>query len=125
MDRGFGPDGPFGPDVPRRVFLEPAGFPHHGGPGALAWAIFALVLALVVGFALAALLGFATRRQVQWRLAPAGEPRFGPPDPLSVLSMRYARGEISRDQFVQTTDDLRRRPPERDEAPTETQPPPP
>jgi hypothetical protein len=120
MDRGpFGPDGPLGPGNPRGVFIDPAGFPHHGGPSALAWAIFALVLALVVGFAIAFLVGLATRRGPRWNhLVPVGGPRFGPPfDPLTVLSMRYARGEIGRDEFMQATDDLRPRPPQAGDPP--------
>ena len=116
MDRGpFGPSGPFGPGGPRRVFVEPGGFPDHGGPHPLAWAIFALVLALVVGFAIALLVSLATRRAPRWHhLVPAGGPPF---DPLTVLSMRYARGEIGRDEFMQATDDLRPRPPQAGEPP--------
>ena len=120
MDNGpFGPSGPLGPGGPRRGFFVPAGFPHHGGPPALAWAIFALVLALVVGFAIALLVGLAARRGPRWHhLVPAGGPPFGRPgDPLAALSMRYARGEIGRDEFIRATDDLRPRPPEAGEPP--------
>jgi hypothetical protein len=118
-DGPFGPGSPFGPGGPRRVFVEPGSFPHHGGPPALAWAIFALVLALVVGFAIALLVGLASRRGPRWQhLVPAGGPQLrGPIDPFAVLSMRYARGEIGRDEFIQATDDLRPRPSEAGEPP--------
>ncbi|MHB8650463.1 MAG: SHOCT domain-containing protein [Gaiellaceae bacterium] len=87
---------------------------HHGGPPALAWATFALVLLLVLSFAALLLSQFSARRA----LARHGGPRRfafagGPgsrrrPDPLDVLRHRYAGGEISRDEFLQGTSDLAR-----------------
>jgi uncharacterized membrane protein len=77
---------------------------HHGGPGALSWTIFALQLLLLV--ALAALLASAFAGS-RWgrRPAPAGGPARSA-DPLEVVRLRYARGEIDRDQYLLATRDL-------------------
>lgn len=74
---------------------------HHGGPPALAWATFALVLLLVLAFFAMFVARMAGGRQMRWkhRVAFAG-------DPLELLRMRYARGEIDRDAFLQGTSDL-------------------
>jgi hypothetical protein len=93
----------------------------HHGPDPLQWAIFALLLLLVL-----ALAGYvATRiggrpRPRQLVTAGAGVPG----DPVQVLRMRYARGELSRDDFLQGMNDLGAAPtappPEPpDEAPTQ------
>ncbi len=50
---------------------------------------------------------------------PPGGPQPGRPDPLEVVRMRYARGELSRDDYVQATRDLGGTP--ADEAPTAEQ----
>jgi hypothetical protein len=36
---------------------------------------------------------------------PGGRP-WGRPDPLAMASMRYARGEIGRDEYLQLTTDI-------------------
>jgi uncharacterized membrane protein len=112
--RGFGP--------PLR--LEQGG---HGA-GSLGWVIFALELLM-----LAALVILLVRAFTAPRLAgpPAGPPRgqrrFGRPDPLTHARMRYASGEIDRDEYLQITRDLggtpAAAPPPPDEAPTEEGPP--
>jgi uncharacterized membrane protein len=86
---------------------------HHGAPSALAWATFALVLLLALAFFAAAVSQLAARRPR--RFAFAGHGRR--PDPLEVLRIRYARGEISRDEYLQASSDLTA------EAPTVEQPP--
>jgi len=104
---------------------------HDGGPSALTWTIFALQLATLLGlFALLAMA--AARARFAFRHGPPpgfGPRRFGPPgfggprndDPLELVRMRYARGEIDRDQYLQASRDLGGRP--GDEAPTaETSP---
>jgi len=89
-----------------------------GGPSALAWTIFALQLLLLLGLAALLLRSFAFAR-------PAGPPRGrpftrrGPQDPLEHLRVRYARGEISREEYLQVTRDLGGTP----EEPTEELPP--
>src|SRR2546423_898223 len=67
--------------------------------------------------ALAALLPSRSHRGGRRRLAvPAGAPVQGS-DPLDVVRMRYARGELGRDEFLQAVRDLGGTP--ADEAPTE------
>jgi uncharacterized membrane protein len=90
---------------------------HHGGPP-LAWATFALVLLLTLAFFAVLIARMSSRRRHHgWhhRMAFAGP--GGPPDPLELLRMRYARGEIDRDAFLQGTSDLTA------SAPTEEEPP--
>jgi uncharacterized membrane protein len=87
----------------RQGFLEY----QHGGPGAIGWAVFALQLVLILGLAwlIASLvLGSRTRRQAAATPVPAGAAPVD--DPLSVLRMRYARGEIGRDEYLQASGDL-------------------
>lgn len=96
--------------------FAPMRFDHHGGPGVLPWVIFALELLMLAGLAVLLAGAFA------WRPRPAG-PRFihrhGPADPLDLLRYRYARGEMSRDEYLQATRDLGGTP----DAPTEELPP--
>ncbi len=107
----FGPDGGFGG--------------HHGGPAALAWVIFALQILLLAAVAVLLVRAFASRGP---RFAgPPGARRFvrrpGPPDPLTHVRMRYANGEISRDEYLQVTRDLGGTPEPQPETPTEELPP--
>jgi hypothetical protein len=104
-----------------RVFPGPAGLDHHGGPSTLAWVIFVLELLMLA--ALAVLIA----RSFMWRPRPAGPGpgrgfrRHGPPppaDPLEAVRYRYARGEITREQYLQVTRDLGGEP----EEPTEELP---
>jgi uncharacterized membrane protein len=79
---------------------------HHGGPSALAWTIFALQVLLLLG--LAALLA-STLTRGRRRPAIAGAPAAAPArrdDPLDVIRMRYARGELTRDDYLQARGDL-------------------
>jgi uncharacterized membrane protein len=84
----------------------------HGGqahPSALAWVTFALVLLLVLTVGAMIVARFARRGRHQH-----GGPRQfafggGPgrrPDPLDVLRWRYARGELTRDAFLEGVADL-------------------
>lgn len=92
------------PFFPRGYDLAPNYANHHGGPPALAWATFALVLLLALAFFAAAISQFARRSR---RPAFAGGPGTGPaPDPLETLRFRYARGELSRDEYLQASADL-------------------
>jgi uncharacterized membrane protein len=70
----------------------------------LDWTIFALLLLLVltVGALLVAPLA-GGRRHRHFRLRG--------PDALEVLRMRFARGEITRDEYLQATSDLTAGPP--------------
>ena len=78
---------------------------HHCGPPALAWVIFALELLMLAALAVLLVRAFAFRPR------PAGPPprrfrRHGPPDPLTHVRMRYASGDITRDEYLEKTRDL-------------------
>jgi uncharacterized membrane protein len=107
---GFPPDGFRGGDgIPFRGQLV-----QHvdgGGPSSLAWAIFALVLVLLV----LAIVSLALDAYYRHRGArPAPQPAQEPPSEpggssraLVMLDDRYAGGEISRDEYLRARDDLR------------------
>jgi uncharacterized membrane protein len=102
----------------RRGFDLAPGHYHHGGAPALAWATFALVLLLALALVAFAAAGYGGRS----RRRPGffGPMRGGRPgDPLAVLRMRFASGQITRDEFLQATSDLTAT------APTVEAPPPP
>ncbi|HVA30802.1 MAG TPA: hypothetical protein VMU58_06000 [Gaiellaceae bacterium] len=84
---------------------------HHGGGHPLDWVILALLLLLIalVVAQFATSLGRRRHRGPMWRMrhegpGPWGTP--GPPDPLAFARMRYARGEIDRETYLQLTQDL-------------------
>jgi uncharacterized membrane protein len=81
-------------------FMEHAG---HGHP--VLWLIFFLLLAVLIGVVAAfAMRRLAGHRAMALPFAPAAAGIAG--DALSVVRMRYARGEIDREHFLQTTTDL-------------------
>src|SRR5262245_65593860 len=82
--------------------LAPRYAEHQGGPSALAWATFALLLLLSLAFFAVALSQFTRRPR---KVAVAGGPDASR-DPLDLLRSRYARGELSRDEFLQANADL-------------------
>jgi uncharacterized membrane protein len=108
---GFGP-GQFrgGDGVPFRGALV-----QHvdggSGPSSLAWAIFALVLVLLV----LAIVSLAIDAYYRSRGTPsatksvpdAGIGHRDSGQALAVLDRRYARGKVSREEYLQTRDDLR------------------
>jgi uncharacterized membrane protein len=77
-----------------------AGF-GQGGPGALGWAIFALEL--LIGLGVAWLVASLVVGRLG-RTSPA--PAVAESQPLETLHMRYARGEIKRDEYLQARADL-------------------
>jgi len=91
----------------------PGGYPpmqqhyvvHASGGHPVLWVLFFVLLALLVGIVSALVFHWLARRRMgTLRLAPAAA---GPAaDALAVVRMRYARGEIDRDQYLQTTTDL-------------------
>jgi uncharacterized membrane protein len=96
---------PFG-NGPGRDFL---GY-HYGGPSAYGWTVFALQLVIVLGIVwiVASLLIGGRLGRGKAAAAAAGHvpaSRAGA-DPLAVLRMRYAKGEIERDQYLQASADL-------------------
>ena len=74
----------------------------HGGTHLVGWLIFAVLLGLLV---LAVVYAF-TRMGVAARMRPAPAAPARLDDPVGILRMRYARGELSREEFLQASDDL-------------------
>jgi uncharacterized membrane protein len=111
MNRGYG----FPPSGFRDGFAE-----HAGGPSAIAWVIFALVLVVLFLVLVSLILDLYFRsqggpRRTRWLPGPAGPGRA-----LAVLDVRYAQGELSREDYLQARGDLFGREPV--EAPTEEVP---
>jgi Short C-terminal domain len=122
MDRYGNQPFPFG----GARFVERVG--DGGGPSDLAWVIFSLLLVLLL-LAIVSLALDAYFRSQRPRPFTKWLPPGIPPGPfrggraLAVLDVRYARGEISRDEFLQTRADLGGAPYEDEEEPTEVIPP--
>ena len=107
-------------------FVERAG---SGGPSDLAWVIFGLLLALLLLAIVSLALDAYYRSQggpppfIKW-LPPGGPPGLAPGGrALAVLDMRYARGEVSRKDYLQAREDLGT-PPDMDDEMTIEVPPP-
>ncbi|MGH2971831.1 MAG: hypothetical protein ACRDLE_06860 [Gaiellaceae bacterium] len=103
--RGFG----YGPAV--RVHEQLGNTP-------LQWATFALVLLIALTLAaliVARIAGGGRRHRFGPRMRMRG--RGGRPDPHEILRMRFASGQISREEYLQATGDLA------SDAPTQSQPP--
>jgi hypothetical protein len=91
----------------------------HLGNTPLQWATFSLVLliALTLGALIVArAAGGGRQRHFGPRMMMRGR---GGPDPFDVLRMRFASGQISREEYLQATSDLAA------DAPTQPQPEPP
>jgi hypothetical protein len=108
---------PGGPNSGGGFGFRPGGsfFVHagHTHPNALAWATFALVLLLVLTVGALIVARFARRGRHRHGGPGRGPRQFafggGPgrrPEPLDVLRWRYARGELSRDAFLEGVADL-------------------
>ena len=83
---------------------------HGGGPGPLGWAIFALLLAAVVLGVIALGAWFTSGRASRVALE-ASRPAEAADEALKALRLRYARGEIGRDDFLRASEDLGAGPP--------------
>jgi putative membrane protein len=79
---------------------------HPGmGPGGFFVALFFLVLFLLAVAALVALIVWLVRRKPKAVAEPSQEARGD--DPLRILQQRYAKGEITREEYQAMRDDLR------------------
>ena len=74
----------------------------HHGPGGLGWVIFALQLLMLAALAVLLVRAFAARGPRDMIV----KRRFGHPPAEEILRHRYARGEISRDEYLQASQDL-------------------
>jgi uncharacterized membrane protein len=107
-------------------FAEHVG--HGGGwPDSLLWVIFSLLLVLlllaIVSLALDAYYRAQRPRHLGRRVGPGMPPGFFPGGrALAVLGMRYARGEISREEYLRAREDLAGHPDDTFEAPTAVMP---
>ena len=86
--------------------MEYHGYMDHGGGGFLEWFLLLLLIAIVVAAAVA----LAIRLMNGHAPRPVATPGSGAVDPLEVVRLRYARGELDREQFLQVTEDLLGRP---------------
>jgi hypothetical protein len=94
--RGFG----FAPNI--------VAFHAHAGNTPLQWATFSLVLLIALTLGALVIARFARGGH---RGSGYGPPRMkmhgpGRPDPLEILRMRFASGQITRDELLQGTADL-------------------
>lgn len=71
------------------------GHGHHGGTSFLWWLLFVLLLAALAVWAATA-----------FRVAGRGAPALAADPALAELRLRYARGEVARDDFVRVSADL-------------------
>jgi uncharacterized membrane protein len=107
-------------------FVERVG--HGGGwPDSLLWVIFALLLVLLLLVILSMALDLYYRSQrprpFVKRPAPGMPPGLVPGGrALAVLGVRYARGEITRDEYLQAREDIAGSREDVAEAPTEVIP---
>ncbi len=80
---------------------------HGGGPHSFSWVIFGLLLALLLLTIVSIALDAYCRSQGPRPFTgppPSGTPRGG--RALAVLDVRYARGEISRKDYLRVREDL-------------------
>jgi len=92
--------GPFG--------FAPSSYPYRFG---LFGGVFFLFFILIVVFFIVRVLFWSSRMGRYGRRSGPGSPAgYGPNRPVMVARMRYARGEITREQYDQIIQDLGRRP---------------
>jgi uncharacterized membrane protein len=80
------------------------------GPGPLGWTFFALLVVGIVAGVIALASWLAAGRG-QGSARPPSLPSGSGEDPLTILRLRYARGEISREEFLRASEDLGEAPP--------------
>jgi uncharacterized membrane protein len=104
-----------------RGYMPQMHYESHGGNGVgtLGWVIFALELLMLAGIIVLLVRAYSTPQYAGASGRSSGRRRFGQRDPVAQARMRYANGEISRDEYLQITSDLGGAPAASAEAPTE------
>ena len=74
------------------------------GPHLFAWLLFLILLVLLVALAVYLIVRWSSVRTPP--PPPAGPPPRAADDALEILRLRYARGEIDREAFLQASQDL-------------------
>jgi uncharacterized membrane protein len=93
---------------PTSFGLAPSNSPYHLGPFGGVWVLFFI---LIVVFFIVRVAFWSTRTsRYGRRYDPDRSGGYGPNRPAMVARMRYARGEITREQYDQIMKDLGRRP---------------
>ena len=79
----------------------------HGGDGphVLAWLLMVLLFAVLVGLVIVLATRWGYVRRVPGAAPASVGPRTGE-DPQDLVRLRYARGEIDRETFLQLSQDL-------------------
>ncbi len=77
----------------------------HHGPGPLTWVLLILFLVGVVAFAVIAVRWLLGERAAR-NAVPVSPPAGGAEDALQVARLRYARGEVDREEFLRLWEDL-------------------
>jgi uncharacterized membrane protein len=83
---------------------------HGGGAHIFAWLLFLSLVALLIGLAVLVLTRFTITQRSPAPPAPTVSLRAGE-DPQELVRLRYARGEIDRETFLQVSQDLGGNPP--------------
>lgn len=99
----------------RGQYMERVGGMHRGGGDVLDWVIFALLLLLILLVVAQLVLSLLRRKRFGGprhggHFGPGGPP-WGRPDPLAIAQVRFARGELDRDAYLQLVQDLGGAPP--------------
>lgn len=92
------------------LFAHSGYWDHGGGPGPLGWAFFALLLLGLLAGVVALGVWLAGGRTARSALPVPAERPSGD-DALAALRLRYARGEIAREEFLRASEDLGAAPP--------------
>ena len=74
----------------------------HGGSHPLGWIILALLIAVLVVLLVHLVMKLLASRRAAAATTPAGAAA----EPLAVLRLRYARGEVGRDEYLRASEDL-------------------
>ena len=106
---------PFPMGHPRPEFLRPERF-EQAGTDPILWAVFGLAITLLALLVLALAVMVAGRRR-PWHVPGPPLLAGGPLEALELVRMRYARGKMSREEYLQASADLGAPPAESEKPP--------